>query len=241
MSLFSVTAESRNGKTVVNDIRFSAPIKAAKPFYRDNYTEVMMMTASAGLLDGDRYDISIEVGADASLKITGQSYAKIFKADKKGAEQSVSLTVQNGGALYYSPPPVIPFGGSIFHGAVEVHLEKSARFVCSEIISCGRSGMGENFRFDSYISRTSVYIEKRLCLLDNTRLIPKETELSDIGFFENKKHIGFMYCYNIEPSDPDIEDIAISKAAKGIVVRAIANSVEKIESEFNRMTSNFFI
>lgn len=240
MSLFSVKAESCGEKTVVSDIRFTAPIKAAKPFYKENFTEVMVMIASAGMLDGDRYDIRAEVEAGASLKITGQSYSKIFRAETKGTEQSVNLIVHGGGALYYSPPPVIPFGGSVFKSAVEVRLEENARFACSEIICCGRSGMGEMFRFDSFISRTAVYSENRLCLLDNTRLIPTEAELSGIGFFENKKHIGMLYCYNFEPPGTNAEDFAVSRAAEGFIVRAIANSAEEIESEFNRMTSGFF-
>lgn len=240
MSLFSVTAGSRSGKTVVKDIRFTAPIKAAKPFYRENHTEVMMMTASAGMLDGDSYDIQIEAEAGAALKITGQSSTKIFRAGDRGAEQSVRLCVRNGGALLYAPPPIIPFGGSIFRSSTEVRLESGARFAYSEVISCGRSGMGERFLFSSFLSRTAVYSGKHLCLLDNTRLIPEEADLSGTGFFEGKTHIGMLYCVNFEPACTQFGDFAISRAEKGTIVRAVAGSAEEITREFSIMTRDFF-
>ena len=83
MSRLYICAENKNGRTVITDSFFSSPIKIAKPFYYPDHTEIMMMTASAGMLDGDIYEIEIIVKENASLKFTGQSFTKIFKAGTK--------------------------------------------------------------------------------------------------------------------------------------------------------------
>lgn len=230
MSILKLTAENRNGRTVITDTQFTAPLKIANPFYRDGHTEVMMMAASAGILEGDFYDIEITVKANASLKFTAQSYTKIFKAESRGASQRVKITVESGGSLVYMPCPVIPFGESIFDARTEVHLQEDSSFAMTDILSCGRTAMKERFEFTRYRSRTAVYVGGKLCFLDNQRLIPSEAPLSGTGFFENRSHVGMMYVYGKEPSIPESDRIeaASTNASKGVCIRAAADSADEI-------------
>lgn len=230
MSILKLTAENRNGRTVIADTEFTSPLKIANPFYRDDHTEVMMMAASAGILEGDHYDIELTVKSGASLKFTAQSYTKLFKAESIGASQRVKITVESGGSLVYMPCPVIPFGGSIFDTRTEVHLQKDSSFAMTDILSCGRTAMKERFEFTSYRSRTAVYVGEKLCFLDNQRLVPSEASLSGTGFFENRSHVGMMYIYGKEPSIPECERIefASTDAAKGVCIRAAADSADEI-------------
>ena len=230
MSILRLTAEYRNGRTVIADTEFTAPLKIASPFYRDGCTEVMMMAASAGILDGDRYDIGITVKKNAHLRFTAQSYSKIFKAENTGAFQRVKINVESGGSLVYMPCPVIPFGESIFDTRTEVRLDKDSEFVMTDILSCGRTAMKERFEFTHYRSRTAVYAADRLCFLDNQRLVPGEKNLSGTGFFEKRSHIGMMYVYGRQPDIPECERIeaASTSAAEGICIRAAADSADEI-------------
>lgn len=230
MSILKFTAEKRNGRTVITDTEFTSPLKIANPFYRDGCTEVMMMAASAGILEGDHYDIELTVRSGASLKFTAQSYTKIFKAESVGASQKVKITVESGGSLVYMPCPVIPFGGSIFDTRTEVHLQEDSSFVMTDILSCGRTAMKERFEFTSYRSRTAVYVGEKLCFLDNQRLVPSEAPLSGVGFFEKRSHVGMMYIYGKEPSIPECERIesASTNAEKGVCIRAAADSADEI-------------
>ena len=230
MSILKLTAESRNGRTVIADTQFTSPLKIANPFYRDDHTEVMMMAASAGILEGDHYDIELTVKSGASLKFTAQSYTKIFKAESVGASQKVKITVESGGSLVYMPCPVIPFGGSIFDARTEVHLQEGSGFAMTDILSCGRTAMKERFEFTSYRSRVAVYIDGKLCFLDNQRLIPSEASLAGLGFFEGRSHVGMMYIYGRETDIPECDKIefASTNAAKGICIRAAADSADEI-------------
>lgn len=227
MSRLYICAENKNGRTVITDSFFSSPIKIAKPFYRKDHTEIMMMTASAGMLDGDEYDIEIIVKSGAALKFTGQSFTKIFKSGEKGgASQKVKITVENGGKLYYFPQPVIPFTDSIFDCRTEVYLESGSSFVMQDIFSVGRTAMNEYLAFTKYRSRTAVYVDEKLVFLDNVKLVPKDTDFSEIGFFEGYTHSGMMYAYNM-----NAVPAAIGTAShKGKVFRTLADSAEAVSS-----------
>ncbi|MGN0666322.1 MAG: urease accessory protein UreD [Huintestinicola sp.] len=229
MSRLYICAEPKNGRTVITDSYFSSPIKIAKPFYHTDHTEIMMMTASAGMLDGDNYDIEIIVKGGASLKFTGQSFTKIFKAgEKRGASQQVKITVENGGRFMYFPQPVIPFAESVFDSRTDIYLQEASGFVMHDILSCGRTAMNEAFAFRSFRSRTAVHINGRLVFLDNVKLIPSDADLSGTGFFEGHTHSGMMYAYNVTTDD----GLCCTNAYKGKVIRMLGNSSQDISDSF---------
>lgn len=240
MSRLYLKAENKHGRTVISESNFTAPIKIAKPFYRSNETEVMMMTASAGMLDGDVYNIEINVLENAALKFTGQSYTKIFKGAEKGAVQETKISVKNNASLIYFPMPVIPYGESIFSNFTEVYLEKNCRFAMCDIFSCGRKAMNEEFLFKSYRSRTAVYVDGKMEFLDNQKLIPQETDLKGTGFFEGYSHLGMLYIYgyeNIVLPERKYGDTAATKASAGTCIRAFGNSADELEKYFKWILS----
>lgn len=85
-----------------------------KPFYKSNCTEIVMMIASADILEDDFYDIQINLDNNINIKFLGQSYTKIFKSQKNGAYQRVKISLKDNSKLIYFPSPVIPFEDSIF-------------------------------------------------------------------------------------------------------------------------------
>ncbi|MGN0650430.1 MAG: urease accessory protein UreD [Oscillospiraceae bacterium] len=236
MSSLYLRAEKRNERTIIAQSSFTAPLKITKPFYMDDCTKVILMAASPGMLDGDSYDISVEVNSGASLCFTGQSYTKIFRAEKQGAVQKADISVGENSFLFYRPMPVIPFEKSIFRGITSVRLCRSSKFIMYDIISCGRAAMGERFLFSLFRTRTSVFVDNRLVFLDNQRLSPEEAPLSGIGFFEGHTHAGMMYLYgfpDITAADFGEAEIAVSRAREGFCVRAAADSADEIARCFD--------
>lgn len=244
MSKLLIRTGSVGGRTVVTDSEFTAPIKIAKPFYREDHTEVMMMAASAGLLDGDRYDIRIHVGEKCALSFTGQSYTKLFQAEREGVRQEVSIRVESGGKFLYMPCPVIPFAGSKYAAKTQIRLAPDSRFAMCDILSCGRGAMNEKFLFDSYRSRTAVYVGGRLVFLDNVWLRPEKADLSGIGFFEGRTHAGMVYIYGIDvgelPEMPGVE-AAVTRAAEGVCIRMAADSADEIVRFAQCITGHLFV
>lgn len=241
MSYLYLKTENKNNRTIVSDSFFNSPLKIAKPFYREKFTEVMMMTASAGILENDFYDIEIDVTENSKLKFSGQSYTKIFKSVEKGAVQKVKINAGKNAEFLYFPMPAIPFRDSIFRSDTEIHLDKTSKFAMLDVVSCGRRAMGEIFDFKSYISKITVYVDKKPVFLDNQRLVPSETNLSGLGFFENHTHIGMLYLYGYEienlPENDNIE-CGFSKALYGTCIRILGSSGDDILRFVNKIIKN---
>ncbi|MDR0819231.1 MAG: urease accessory protein UreD [Oscillospiraceae bacterium] len=231
MGSLRLSTQFRNGRTETDSVDFTAPLKFAKPFYREGVTEFMYMCAGPGLLDGDSLNMTYEIGKDCSAMVTGQSYTKIFKSEREGASMSVSVNVGENASLFYCPAPTIPFAGSRYKANSVVGLTRSSRLLLCDAVSCGRVGMGERFEFDSFNSRISVYVDGELVFLDNTRLVPEEVRPDGIGFFEGHTHLGLIYAYGFDIAiPPQVSDAeaAITNAAAGVVVRILADSGDAI-------------
>lgn len=239
MSRLYLRAENRNGRTVITESSFTSPLKAARPFYHDDYTEVMMMSASAGMLEGDEFDIRIHVCSGAFLKFTAQSFDKIFNCSSGGrVVRKVKINVESGGRLLYMQPPAIPFAGSCFYGETDVRIHSDSVLIMQDVLSCGRVAMNEKFMFDEYRSRLSVKKDGKLVFLDNIRLSPGEINLSGTGFYEGSTHSGTMYVHGPEiPEFPADISAAVTRAAAGKCVRVLSDSAQNITDFFENMIS----
>ena len=237
MSRLYLRAEKHGDRTVITESSFTSPLKIASPFYHRDYTEIMMMSASAGMLEGDEYDIRIHVCEGATLKFTGQSFDKIFNCSDGGRIiRKVKINVESGGKLIYMQQPAIPFAGSCFCGETDVRLREGSVFVIQDVLSCGRAAMDEKFDFREYRSRISVKKEGKLVFLDNVRLSPEEINLSGTGFYEGYTHSGMMYVYGTDLSDiPENEEASVTSAAAGKCVRMLSDSAQSITDFFENM------
>ena len=105
MSELYIKTENVNGRTVVSDSYFTAPFKITQPFYNNGVSEIMIMQASAGILDGDSLNVKFDIGSGSHTAITGQSYTKLFKMDRYGAVQHTKINVGENSTFYYLPCP----------------------------------------------------------------------------------------------------------------------------------------
>lgn len=223
----------QNGKTVVSDSLFTAPFKITKPFENGKAAEIMIMQASAGILEGDSHEMEFKIRSGSNVIITGQSYTKLFRMEKGRAEQRVKITVEKDAFLCYLPCPVIPFKESEFINVNEIYLEEGAHFAMQDVFACGRKAMGESFEFRKYHSRTTVYENGMPVFADNTRLVPKEYDIGGIGYCEGYTHQGMAYFYGlnkIAPCESDSLISAVTDAKRGQLMRILANSSDEIEN-----------
>lgn len=231
----------REGKTVLEDCFFTAPFKVAKPFYSGDFAEIMIMQASAGILEGDSHEIKIEIGKGSKAVITGQSYTKLFKCKSFCSSQSVYINIEENAFLKYLPCPVIPFKDSDFRTLTKINLKKTSCLVLRDIFSCGRTGMGENFLFKKYQAQTLISEEGVPVFCDNTRLVPSEINLEGTGFFEGYTHMGLAYFYGFNKIRLDETkgfEAALTEAKKGRVLRALAYSGEDIINYTDKIIYN---
>jgi urease accessory protein len=235
MGELSLTFAVSGGRTEIKESFFTAPHKVAKPFYRDRYTEVIIMEAGAGLFGGDRFSYAYHLREGAAACIRGQSYLKVFPGQGGAGVQRVDVRVESGASLFYLPPPVIPFAGSAFDGSLHAHLAPDCQVILLDAFACGRVGMGEEFRFESFTSAVRVSVDGAPVFIDRNVMRPADMPLTGLGFFEGYTHGGYLYLYGYDAQFEEIralcraagEDMecACSRAGEGVVIRLLcANS-----------------
>lgn len=151
----------RAGRTRLTHSRTRPPLQVQQALYPDgalpDMAFVFLANPTGGLLDGDRQEISVAVHSGAKAHITTQSAAKIYAMPRGGqAEQRIALDVAAGGYLEYLPDPLIPYRDAALNQTISINLEPGAALLTWEVITPGRTAMGEAFRYRRISSRLTV-------------------------------------------------------------------------------------
>ena len=195
LSRLSLRTGLRNGKTIIEDVAFTAPYKIMNPFPKKNGgISVMPLCASAGIMEGDRQEFDFSVAEGTDMEFLSQSFDKVHKMKEGEAVRHVKAQVEKNAVFYYYPQPVIPYAQSAFDSTMEIDLaDESARLFLLEIISCGRKASDEQFRYRKFVSRVNIRRENRLVYRDNTRYIPEIMDMKCLGMYEGCTHMANIF------------------------------------------------
>jgi urease accessory protein len=148
----------RGDRSVLAHLYREAPLLVQQALYWDEHLPglpcVYIITTSGCVLQGDRLEASITVGAAAMAHVTTQSATKIHQMDANFAAQSQRLALADGAYLELLPGPVIPHRHSRFITHTLATVAESATLLNVELLQPGRKhhGAGELFEFDLYSS-----------------------------------------------------------------------------------------
>lgn len=241
-SVLKLETKVKNEKTVVSDSYFTPPFKLLKPFYgENNIMRLCVLNVSPGILEGDDYSITVNMGKGSILELYSQAYSKIFKMNTGFATQKVNINMEENCTLAYMLKPTMPYEHSDFRGETDIRLSKNCNLIFREIISCGRYKRNEVFSFKSFKSRTRIFFDGKLIFMDNTVLKPSEQKLNSMGLYGQFTHQANMIIVNkninekfktsLEELLCEYEDIdfGVSISFKfGIIVRILGNGSEKL-------------
>lgn len=95
ISRLSIRTGSRDGKTIVEDLSFTAPYKVMTPFPKeDGGISIMPLCASAGIMEGDVQEFTFQVLEGSNLEFLSQSFDKVHKMKEGLARRSVTVEVK---------------------------------------------------------------------------------------------------------------------------------------------------
>ena len=262
-----LVAQRRGEKTVLADVAATMPFHVMHPFevptaglvgaagaaaggcadaLTPRAAEVMVMSASAGIMAGDLQRIDVTVGEGAALRVTSQAFEKIHRMEEGlSASRATRLAVANGAYLDYSPQPMIPFAESSFSATTEVQLAgPDARFVYQEILSCGRAARGERFGYRSFTNHVRVDVAGLPVYLDNVVFDPATMPMEDLGLYEGFSHLGNLVLINCQVGEATFtaardylrDETGVIGAAAGSPVGAATGS-EAISGGITRLAS----
>ncbi len=197
----------REGRSYIRSLYTTPPFRVVSvgQIERDGAAYLMQMSTSPGVLSGDRYEIDIELDANARLQYKSQSYQRIY--DMEGdAEQRMSIKIGDGAHFSQVAHPIVPHRNSSYSAHSRVELGRESSFLQSEIITCGRKLHGEAFVFREFSNCVELYAEGRLRLKDRVWLSPSNLPLTDMGLLEGYTHQATLI-YQTTESGVDINSV----------------------------------
>ncbi len=150
--------ERRGERTVLAHLDRRAPLLVQQALYWDEALPdlpcVFIITTTGCFLQGDRFNIEIDLAPDARAHVTTQAATKIHSMDANYAAQTQSIVLGENAYMEYLPDPVIPHAHARFVTDTYIRVHSTATLLYSEIIMGGRKhyGEGELFQYDVYSS-----------------------------------------------------------------------------------------
>lgn len=254
-SELSLTTQFQYGRTMISDMYFTSPYKVMSPFTDGKHIEIMQMSASAGMLSGDVFDLRLQFLENSDVTYVSQSYDKVFQSKGEQTKKNVTIHVGANAKVRYMPYPMIPFSGCDFAADNQVYVDPTATFLYCDVFSCGRTGMGEFFEMKKYQSRTRIYlanelsdVPSELLFADHTLIDPAQFDYGTMGMWNSYTHNGLCYLYipdreqeteilqQIRSLSKKTEILAgVTRGHKGIVIRMLSLRGEKIWSFLERV------
>jgi urease accessory protein len=152
----------RGARTALVTLQRRAPLLVQQALYWDEAMPdlacVVVVDTAGGVVQGDRYEVEMELAAGCRAHVTTQAATKIQEMDANYASQAQRIVLHDDAYLEYLPEPVIPYRHSRFVARTSVCLPESATLLYAEILMPGRKHYrsGEVFGYDLYSSALSV-------------------------------------------------------------------------------------
>ena len=209
---------------------------------------LMLMSSSPGILDGDRYNIKIDVAENASLHLHTQAYQRLFQM-KGEAKQQLNVDIANGASFVFLPHPSVPHRQSSFVSRNTFYLGNYNLFIFGEVLTCGRKLNGEAFLFTKYHSITEVYSHNKLVIKENLLMQPATINVQAIGQLEGYTHQASMIYLeeNIDVknlqsliiqllvAEKNIEMGITTAPISGLIIRLLGNGAEQLYNCLQRI------
>lgn len=177
------------GRTVVKEQRSQVPLFAQKALYLQESLPAMaymyIMSPSGGILQGDTYRIEIELEKGAQAHFTTQGATRVYRMEKGFAVQSVSICAGEGAYVEYMPDQIIPYAGSRFYQKTSLRTHPEATVVYSEVITPGRTAMGESFQYDVCYLKVDARDHRGLLRFSDAAVLePKKRDVREFGVLD---------------------------------------------------------
>jgi len=235
----------RGNITYLKEAYFTQPFKLAdiREDKKEETLQLMLMSSSPGILNGDEYHIKIDIEENCSLNLHTQSYQRLFTMTT-GASQNMEVNLKPGSFFQYLPHPSVPHQGSDFTAKNKINLSANCGLIWGEILTCGRKLNDEVFLLTKYHNITEIFLNGKLIIKENLLIKPSETNPLIIGQLEGFTHQASLIVLddnfdvkqlsekiiNILESLMDITFGLREAPINGLIIRILGNKAEQLHS-----------
>lgn len=125
-----------------------------------------LVTTSGGLVGGDRLDVAVSAGENASVLAIGQAAEKVYRSLGSDCRVAISLDVADGGWLEWLPQETILFEGARLRRSTVLDVRAGGCALAGEMLVFGRVARGERMTRGLVRDSWRVRIDGRLAWAD---------------------------------------------------------------------------
>ena len=237
------------GRTIIGEQFSQVPLHIQRVLYYEacpDLAYLYVVSASGGILQGDRYRMDITVKKDAKAHMTTQGATRIYGMNSNSATQIINITLQEGAYLEFMPDQIIPYRDSRYYQRVNLDVHDTATVVYSEVVMPGRMAMGESFEYDvCYLKTKAANQNGLLRLVDIANMEPKRQKPESFGILGNNTIHGSMYILARKENVAKLYDSAsriiaghagvsggasVTRNNSGLLVRMLGNDTDVTKS-----------
>ncbi len=187
--------ECRNQRTVMMDRYANAPLKWSRGFTDvDGTLNVYLQDVSPGWMDGDNYEITLDLLPASKLTLRTTTFGKVHPSTPDGSGAVINTSIRLDDArLCYCPEPVIPFKDAKLTTYTTITMTKHAQLFLAESWAPGRTHKNERFLYDSLTATTEITYNEQLLVWDPFAFSPSEASPESLGAWEQYSHIGSIW------------------------------------------------
>jgi urease accessory protein len=212
VGLLEMAFAAVDGRTETTAHFQKAPLHTTPPLYPDperpGMPHVVVMTAGAGVLQGDRYRMALDCGPGTSVHFTTQTATRLYRMEHDYATQVVELNAAPGSHVEYLPATTIPFGGARFYQHMGVTAAPDATVVLGERLMAGRLARGERHAYTAYCTDLEVRDPDGLLLFaDPVRFVPDEHAVTGPAVMDGFGVMGSLYVITRARPAAEVADV----------------------------------
>ncbi|MEA2894891.1 MAG: urease accessory protein [Bradyrhizobium sp.] len=159
-----------DGVTRRRQLHESGSLRVRFPSPEAQGLSAVFVNTAGGVAGGDRFEFDIAAGEDSRLTVTTAAAEKIYRAQGRPAQVSITLKAAAGSHLAWLPQETILFDQARLDRRIEIDLAESASLLLCEIVVFGRAAMGEKMLTGSFVDRWRLRRGGRLVFAETVRL-----------------------------------------------------------------------
>jgi urease accessory protein len=184
--------EQEGGHTVLSTLERRLPCMVQRALYCDEQMPdlacVFTITSTGCLVQADRIELEIAVGAGARAHVTTQAATKIHAMDANYAAQVQSIRLDDDAYLELLPDPIIPHRRARFVSDTHITVASTATLLWSEIIQPGRKHHHPDERFGATLlsmSTTAARPDGRRLFAEKLLIQPERYSVRQTGVMDS--------------------------------------------------------
>lgn len=152
-----------------------------------------LMQLGGGIVEGERYNINVELKENVRAIVTTQAASKVYKCENSYESfQETTLKLEENSILEYITDPVILYKDAVYRQENNIYMTKSSTLIYTDGITSGWSPDKKRFQYEKAKLKTNIYMDGVPVLLDNMLINPREDDIDGLGFMEGYKNFATL-------------------------------------------------